>query len=147
MNKKGQALIETAVFFLALSVLLAGLCGFTKWMAVRLKLLTAAKQGAFMYSSGHMQKQEVEQRMRQFLTTGSPALSAQGINVSIHSLDGVTNHFFEFDESVAQYTRPGGWYRLLGADPVITEKCVVKHAAHYWAPVQPWGGPAVAYAE
>ena len=145
MNHKGQALIETAVFFLALSVLLTGLAGFTKWMAVREKLLLAAKQGAFLYSSGHWEKAEVENRMRQFLTSGSPPLNSSGIRVSVHALSGINAWFWELDESVAEYTPPGGWCYLLGAPSTIKEKCVIKHAPHYWAPLQPWGGPAVAY--
>lgn len=145
MNRRGQALIEVAVFFMALSVLLAGLCGFTKWIMVRQKLLIAAKQGALMYSSGHMQKSEVEKRMRKFLIAGSPALSAEGLRVSVHAMSGWNNRFNELDESIAEYTSPGGWCRLLGADPRITEKCVIKHAPHYWDPILRLSGPAVAY--
>ena len=145
MKNEGQALIETAVFFLAMSVLLAGLAGFTKWFSVREKLLLAAKEGALLYSSGHWERSEVEGRMRQFLTAGSPPLNPAGIVVSVHPLKGVMAWTWELDESVAEYTPPGGWCYLLGADPKISETCVIKHAPHYWAPIQPWGGPAVAY--
>lgn len=145
MNNKGQALIQVAVFFLAFSLLMAGFCSFTKWMAVRLKLLVAAKQGALMYSSGHMKRAEVEQRMRQFLVSGFPALSSQGVFVSVHPMAGWVNRFNELDECVAEYRRPGGWHTLLGVRTILSEKCVVKHAPHYWAPIQPWGGPGVPY--
>lgn len=145
MNERGQALIETAAFFLALSVLLGGLAGFTKWMAVREKLLLAAKEGALLYSSGHWQRVEVEDRMRKFLMAGSPPLHPDGIRVSVHPLKGLRSQFWGLDESVAGYAPPGGWSYLLGADPVILEKCVIKHAPSYWAPIQPWGGPAVPY--
>ena len=63
MNNHGQSLIETAAFFMALSVLLTGLAGFTKWFSVREKLLLAAKQGALLYSSGHWTRAETEARM------------------------------------------------------------------------------------
>jgi Flp pilus assembly protein TadG len=145
MDNHGQALIETAVLFMALSVLLAGLVGFTKWFAVREKLLLAAKQGAFLYSSGHLERAEVEQRMRDFLSTGSPALNPSGISVSVHPMSGLNAWTLEIDESIAAYTPAQGWYYLLGADPTVTEKCYIKHAPHYWAPLQPWGGPAVPY--
>ena len=145
MNNHGQALIETATFFLALSVLLGGLCGFTKWIAVREKLLLAAKDGAILYSSGHWQKAEVEEHMRQFLMAGSPPLNPDGIRVSVGPMPGLNAWTWEFDQSMAEYTPPGGWHYLLGADPKMTEKCVVKHAPHYWAPMQPIGGPAVPY--
>ncbi len=145
MNNRGQALIETATFFLTLSVLLGGLAGFTKWIAVREKLLLAAKEGALLYSSGHWQRAEVEDRMRQYLIAGSPPLNPDGIKVAVHPLAGIPNHYLELDESVAEYTPPGGWNYLLGADPTITEKCVIRHAPYYWAPLQPWGGPAVPY--
>jgi hypothetical protein len=145
MNDHGQALIETATFFLALSVLLGGLCGFTKWMAVREKLLLAANEGALLYSSGHWERGEVEARMRQFLAAGSPPLNPDGIHVSVGPAASMKAWTFELDESIAEYAPPGGWHYLLGADPKMTEKCVIKHAPHYWAPIQPWGGPAVAY--
>ena len=147
MNKHGQALIETAVFFMALSVLLAGLVGFTKWFAVREKLLLAAKEGAFLYSAGHLERAEAEQRMSQILSTGYPALNPDGISVSVQPVSGFTDWAWEFDEGVASYTPPGGWSYLLGADPKITETCFIKHAPHYWAPIQPWGGPAVPYGD
>src|ERR1700733_10386494 len=123
MTNKGQALIEAAVFFLEISVLLAGLVGFTKWFAVREKLLLAAKQGAFLYSSGHLERTEVEQRMRNFLSTGSPALNPNGVSVSVHPMSGLNAWTLEIDESVASYTPAQGWYYLLGADPTVTEKC------------------------
>ena len=145
MNCKGQALIEVAVFFMSLSILLAGLCGFSKWITVRQKLLLAAKQGAFMYSSGHMEKAEVEERMRQFLIKGTPPLNPDGIHVSVHPLSGFKNKFWNLDESVADYVSPGGWCYLLGADPKITEKCVIRHSPHYWDPILLMAGPAVPY--
>ena len=145
MTDRGQTLIETAVFFLALSVLLGGFAGFTKWMAVREKLLLAAKEGALLYSSGHWQRAEVEEHMRQYLVTGSPPLNPDGIDVSVHPLKGSPGRKWELDESMAEYTPAGGWNYLLGADPKMTERCVVKHAPHYWGPSQPWTGPALPY--
>src|ERR1700690_1733345 len=105
-NVNGQALIETAVFFLALAVLLGGLAGFTKWFSVREKLLLAAKEGALLYSSGHWQRAEVEARMRQFLMAGSPPLNPDGIVVSVHPLSGLNAWTWELDESVAEYQPP-----------------------------------------
>src|SRR5258708_1610253 len=137
MNNHGQSLIETTVFFLAVSIWLAGLTGFTKWIAVREKLLLAAKEGALLYSSGHMKRADVEMRMRQFLIVGSPRLNPDGISVSVHPASGVQAWTLELDESIAAYTPPQGWYSLLGADSKMTEKCVIKHAPHYWAPIQP----------
>jgi hypothetical protein len=145
MNTKGQALIEVAVFFMSLSILLAGLCGFTQWVMTRQKLLIAAKQGALMYSSGHMTRPEVEQQMRHFLETGVPAMNSKGIQVTVGPLSGLNAKFNELDQSIAGYTRPGGWYSLLGVDAHMEEKCVIKHAPHYWAPFQTWSGPAVTY--
>ncbi len=145
MNTRGQALIEVTTFFLALSVLLGGLAGFTKWFAVRQKILLAAKEGALLYSSGHWRKAEVEARMRQFLVTGSPPLDPGGIRVSVHPLSGIKAWALELDECAVEYTPPSGWNYLLGVDPKISEKCVVKHAPHYGAPLQSWLGPAVPY--
>jgi len=145
MNPKGQALIEVAVFFMSLAILLAGLCGFTQWMMTHQKLMMAAKQGALMYSSGHMTRQEVEQEMRRFLETGAPPLDPTGIQVSVGPLSGLSAKMADLDESIAAYTSPKGWYAILGLNPHLEEKCVIMHAPHYWAPFLSWGGPAVPY--
>lgn len=145
VNQRGQALIETPVFFLALAILLAGMVGFTQWISVREKLLLAAKQGALLYSSGHMKRAEVEQYMRRYLMTGSPALDPNGIKVSVGPLGGAQGWLYELDQCVAQYTRSGGWCALLGVAPSMKEKCVVKHAPRYGAPLQNLYGPAVPY--
>jgi hypothetical protein len=147
MNRQGQALIEAAAFFMELAVLSAGLCGFTRWMLVRQKLMIAVKQGALMYSSGHMTRAEVEQRMRLFLQAGMPALDPGQVHVAVRPVPGLSARFYGLDEAVAGYTSPSGWFYLLGADRHMEEKCVIMHAPHYWAPIQPWGGPAVAYGD
>ncbi len=144
-NDHGQALIEMAAFFMSLAVLLGGFCGFTKWVAVRQKLLLAAKEGALLYSSGRLTRAEVESQMRQFLLTGSPALHPRGIQVSVGPRPGMVAWASELDESVASYTPQAGWHYLLGAKANLSEKFVIKHAPHYWGPLQPWGGPAVPY--
>jgi hypothetical protein len=145
MNERAQSLIEVETFFMALSVLLAALLGFTRWMAIREKLLLAAKQGALLYSSGHVQRAVAEQEMRRFLTSGSPVLDPGGIAVSIHSRSGIQSWWFELDEVFAEYTAPKGWYPLLGLDSRIRETCVIKNAAHYWLSGPFPGGPAVPY--
>jgi len=106
-----------------------------------------------MYSSGHMTREEVEKQMRLFLTGGTPPLNPDGIRVSVHPrATGLRDRYWEIDESVAEYSPPGGWHYLLGAPPTITESCVIKHAPHYWISLgpggrllAPWGGPAVPY--
>lgn len=145
MNSKGQALIEVAVFFMSLAVLLAGFCSFTQWMLTREKLLIAAKQGALMYSSGHMTRQEVEQKMRHFLETGVPPLDPKGIQVSVGPFSGLDAKLYGLDQSIAAYTRPGGWYVILKLNPYLEERCVIMHAPRYWAIFLPLGGPAVPY--
>ena len=147
MKHHGQALIEVPVFFIALSILLAGLVGFTQWFSIRQKLLLAAKQGALLYSSGHMKRAEVRKYMRDYLCSGSPVLDPNGIKVSVGPLGGAQAWLYELDQSVAQYTQPGGWLSLLKVDPTIVEKCVVKHAPHYGTPFQTLYGPPVSYGQ
>src|SRR5579864_2283438 len=101
-NHRGQALIEVAAFFITLPILLAGLVGFTQWISVREKLLLAAKQGALLYSSGHMKRAEVEQYMRRYLIAGSPALDPNGIKVSVGPFGSAQGWFYELDQSIAQ---------------------------------------------
>lgn len=147
MNARGQALIEAAALFLALSVLLGGLAGFTQWFAIRQKLLLAAKEGALLYSSGHWRRTEVEARMRNFLVTGAPALNPRGITVSLRPLSGFMAWLGQFDECVVTYAPPGGWHALLGAGRSVSERFVVKHAPPYWSSHASRAGPAVRYGE
>jgi Flp pilus assembly protein TadG len=139
----GQALIEVAMFFMAFSVLLAGFCSFTKWIAVRQKVLLAAKQGALLYSSGHYREPDVRQVMLKYLETGSPELDPSAVTISIGRKRGAVAWSFELDEVRVRYAKPGGWHDVLKIDFDVEEACVIKHAPHYWAPIQPWGGPGV----
>lgn len=133
-RSSGQALIEVAAFFMALAILIGGLCGFTKWFAIRQKLLLAAKEGALLYSSGRWTRAESEARMRQMLTTGILPLEAGGVRVSLGPRPGVLSRVAGLDVCEAAYV------------PLrLSERLVVLHAPRYWGPLQPWAGPAVPY--
>lgn len=144
-SERGQALVETAVFFLAIAVLLGGFCGFTKWFVVRQRVLLAAKEGALLYSSGRFTRGEVESRVRSLLRKGSPALSGSGLRIDLRTREGRVAWALEIDECQVSYTPPRGWHTLLGVPAAVSETFAVKHAPKYWGPLQPWGGPAVAY--
>jgi Flp pilus assembly protein TadG len=142
-TSRGQALVEVAAFFMAFAVLMAAFCSFTHWIAIRQRLLLAAKQGALLYSSGHYRQTEVKAVMRDFLKTGSPALDPANVSISIGRKSGAIAWTFELDEVRVRYTRPRGWHRVLLLGTSLEEVCVIRHAPRYWAPSQPWGGPGV----
>jgi len=142
-NNGGQALIETVAFFLAFSILLTVMCSFTKWMAIREKLLCAAKEGALLYSSGTQTRADVKAVLTRYLTHGSPELDPKGIRLYVGAKAGLIAYGGEFDQIRVGYVRPGGYYSIIRLDPFVEETCVVKHAPRYYAPFQPWGGPAI----
>lgn len=143
MNAKGQALLETVAFFAMLSVLLAGWAGLTRWILVREKILLGVEESALLYSSGHFTPGEVRRATLDFMTHGTPALDATHLRIAIGRYPGFLGFYYQLDQIMIRYSNPEGWYWLLRANPVIEEQCVIRHAPTYWAPFQPWGGPAV----
>ena len=75
MTRHGQALIETAAFFMVFSGLLVCLLGFTQWFAVRQKILMGTREAALLYSSGRMKPVQVRAQVIHYLSTGAPALA------------------------------------------------------------------------
>jgi hypothetical protein len=142
-NESGQALVEVAVFFMLFSVLMAAFCSFTKWMLVRERILAGTQEAALLYSSGHLTRDVVDREVKYFLTNGTPAIPSDHIQIIYATPDGFWPWFYELDKVTVRYTRDRDWYWLLGFGRVIEESCVIKHAPHYWAPIQPWGGPSV----
>jgi hypothetical protein len=142
MNHRGQSLIEVVFFFFGLVFLLAGMTAFTQWFNVRQRLLIAAWEGAQLYSSGHFTKGEVESRVKRFLARGSPALDENQVQVSFNR-PSWSDQWYGIDHVTVSFSTKRGWYHLLGAYPTIKETITVKHAPYYWAPFQPWGGPAI----
>ena len=144
MNR-GQALVETAFFFLMFATLMASFLGFTKWFCVRQKVLLGAREAALLYSSGRMTVEEVQAQVRRYLTTGSPALVADRLQVDIGTYDGLQAQFLELDRITVRYTSQSRWYRYVGINPVMEETCIIKHAIHYGPPLQKFLGPPVPY--
>ena len=146
MNARGQALVEVAVFFLLLAVLLACLLGFTRWITLRQKLLLAAREGALLYSSGRMTVEEVQEHIRGFLRNGSPVMDVKRLEfVSMGPCPGWRAKVLELDQITLRYSSPSPWYRYLGIDPTLEETCIIKHASHYGPPLQKFFGPPLPY--
>jgi len=145
MNRKGQALIEVAVFMLFLGGFMAGLVVFTQWIQCRQKVLLAAKQGALLYSSGRFEKSHVEQHMRRYLISGPPYIQPDQVKIEIKremTLIGINS---QLDRITVHYQPPAGGPRWLGPLGEIRESCVVRHAPTYAYPYQPFYGPAVSW--
>ena len=145
MNNRGQALIETAAFFLMFSGLLAMFLGFTKWFTVRQKVLLGAREAALLYSSGRMTDQDVKAQVRRYLTTGTPALAGDRLEINISDYSGLQAHFLELDQITVRYTSQSRWYRYIGVNPTMEETCIIKHATHYGPPLQKLLGPPIPY--
>jgi len=145
INERGQALIETAMFFLVFSTLMAMFLGFTKWFTIRLKILQATREAALLYSSGRMTSEEVGAQVRRYLTTGSPALASGRIQIELRHDSGPQSAFLELDRVTVRYRSESGWYRYVGLNPTMEESCIIKHATHYGPPLQKLLGPPVPY--
>jgi Flp pilus assembly protein TadG len=145
MNERGQALIETAMFFLVFSALMAVFLGFTKWFTIRLKILQATREAALLYSSGRMTSEEVRAQVRRYMTTGSPALAAERIQIELARDSGGWSVVYELDRVTVRYRSESGWYRYVGLNPTMEETCIIKHATHYGPPLQKFLGPPVPY--
>jgi hypothetical protein len=141
-NNRGQALIETAAFFLMFSGLMAMFLGFTKWFTVRQKILLGAREAALLYSSGRMTVEEVQTQVRRYLTTGNPALVGDRLQITIEPYGGL---LLELDKATVRYTSQSRWYRWIEINPTMEEICIIKHATHYGPALQKFLGPPVPY--
>jgi hypothetical protein len=144
-DKRGQALIEAVAFFMSLTLMVVCFLGFTKWFMTRQKLLIAVHQGAMLYSSGRMTDSEVRGRMARFLTSGSPALAAGRIQIGIGHRLGFQDISKQLDIVKVRYTSQSSWYSFTQLNPVMEEKCVIKHAATYGPGLQPFYGPPLSW--
>ena len=134
-NERGQSLIETALFFFVLAPLIGMTLGFTHWFQVREKLVLASWQGAVMYSSGCMAPSDVEARLRDFLTTGAPALDPGHIRIHMGRAPGLQAFYQQLDEVTVGYTATSPWHRLLNLSQDQEETCTIVHSPHYWDPL------------
>jgi hypothetical protein len=142
MNDRGQALIETALFFLEFSGLLVCLLAMTQWFTTRQKILMATREAALLYSSGHFQRDEVRDMVFHYLTTGSPVLDRGRISVKMGPSKGFQAKLFSLDVITIKYVLPSNWLKAIGLNPNLEETCIIKHASHYGPPFQTlWGPP------
>ena len=141
MDNRGQALIESIPYVLIFAGFAGALFLFSEWFLIRQKLLLVAREGAMLYSSGHMTRQAVRRRMMHELTQGSPKLSAEGIAIVVGRAEGWQAHVFFLDRIGIQYRLRGSLLRYF--TPTLEESCTIKHAPHYGPPFQTILGPPV----
>ncbi|HVO33455.1 MAG TPA: hypothetical protein VMU17_06020 [Elusimicrobiota bacterium] len=141
MNCRGQALVETVGLLLVYGVLLSSFAGFTKWFLIRQKLLMAAREAAFLYSSGHFDVDAVRNRVVHYLATGSPTLVGRNVRIVIGGARDKRAKAFHLDEVRIRYQPTSELVRLI--QPTMEETCIIKHAPHYGPPWQTLFGPAV----
>ncbi len=125
--RNGQALVEWALLFPLYALLWVGLFVFAEWFLIHQNLLMAAKEGAFLYSSGRLKKQEVEHRVQKTLKKGFPALDH--CQIIIQRRSGATAALCELEEIHVRY-RPSRSLLRYFANP-LEETCVIKHAPRY----------------
>lgn len=93
----GQALVEFVISLIVIPIFFFGIIHLTQLMMVRVRLLQAARHGAWLISTGRVSQTTVRQEIQEFLANGTPKLDRSKIrNISFslrqgpHSLDTVT---------------------------------------------------------
>jgi hypothetical protein len=137
MNRRGQTLVEAALFMSFFTFILATLVCFTTWFLVREKLLAGVREAAFLYSGGHVSVPETEQRVRTFLARGWPRLEGSPLRVIIRR-DTHWGRLFHLDVIRLTYRPQALFGRYFTKE--IQEQCVIKHMPDYGVP---FVGPAV----
>jgi len=130
MNRQGQALVEVAVFVVVTLGLIISFLGFTKYFLVRQKLLCGLREAMVMYSSGHFEMPEVEQRVKEYLKTGSPQLVAERVTLTLQRPSSVTDRMIDVDQLTLRYNN-------------LEETCFIKHANNYGPSIPKLWGPPV----
>ncbi len=140
-GRSGQALVESLAFFVVLAGILVTFVGFTKWFLMKQKLLMAARSGAMLYSSGHLQDYEVKARLRHYLASGSPTFLTENVTIRLGSAVHPRAHSWRLDKVQIEYRPASPIVRLI--QPVMEEQCVIKHAPHYGPGGQNLFGPPI----
>lgn len=130
MNRSGQALVEWAVLLPLFTMLFLAIFIFGRWFAIRYELILAAREGALLYSSARMNRQEVQQHLLRNLRHGSPALRLQDEDVKVGQASGFQARLWELDEVRVRYGIPLLWKRWLKMQD-MEEVCVIKHSPAY----------------
>ena len=129
-NASGQALIEWALLVPLYVLLLVAVFNFGEWFLIRQQLHQAAKLGAFLYSSGRVEKPQVQRLVQRALERGVPSLAVSLDNIDVGRSDDTQAHLFKLDKVAVRYQPPEGIGRYFMG--LMEESCTIKHAPPYF---------------
>jgi hypothetical protein len=141
MKTNGQALIETAVITPLIVLILAATVAFAQWLLIRQRLVIATREAAMLYSSGRMNSAEVQKWVKRYAARSRPLMSPEDIDIRTGRQSGWEAQLHHLDLIVVRYRCPVWLGRYF--EPVMEEKCVIKHAPHYGPPIQTLYGPPI----
>ena len=139
MNHKGQTLVEFILFFFLFVLVLTAMVSFTKYILMREKMIAAVREGALLYSSGHVPANVVKTKMAEAMAQGWPVVHVNPSTIFVGRYDG--NVIYRFDRVAVRY-RPDAVIGKFFAKE-LEESCVVKHAPRYGPPLTDYYGPGV----
>lgn len=129
MNARGQALIEWALLVPLFTLLMIGSVIFGQWFLIRQQLILAAREGAFLYSSGRLNKNDVKHQVQRTLVRGFPSIRLAEKDIVIQRVPGLNALLLELDQVTIRYRLPQHM-RIFFTLP-LEESCVIKHASPY----------------
>jgi hypothetical protein len=144
-SPSGQALMEWAILLPLYTGLFAVMAAFGQYFAVRHQLIAAAREGAFLYSSGRLTADEARVEIQESLRKGFPAMNVSDDRIFIGRRSGVQARMFRLDEVRVVYPASSVMKAFRLKD--MEETCVIQHAPSYWQTVIPGAnlGPPVSW--
>ena len=123
---------------------------FCQWFLIHQELLQATREAAWLYSSGRMERTDVQRYVQQYLRECFPPIQIPIQNIEMDKSDAPQAKLFHLDKIRIVYVAPSNsWLRFFfKEDPikktcVLEETCVIKHAPGYWTFTLIQSGPPV----
>lgn len=146
-NERGQALIEWMVLFPLYVAWIVAAVTFGQWFLIHQELQQAAREAAWLYSSGRMEKTDVRHYVQQSLQYSFPPIQLPDENIELGRCN--VQKSFQLDQiRIVYIPPPNSWLRIFFTNPlnktcVLEETCVIKHAPAYWTFMLIQSGPPV----
>ena len=144
-RRSGQAVVEWALIVPLYGLLFVGFFAFIQWFGIHQQLLIAAKQGAFLYSTGRIPKPQVRLIIQRELLRSHPSLRVSVRDIDIGPLEGFQGRLHKLDRVRVRYVPSERLLRFFSRSRPLEESCVIKHAPGYWkffgaqvGPPVPW---------
>jgi len=136
LNQQGQALIEWALLMTLFVPLFIAMVAFSQWFVIRQRMIQVVREAAFLYSSGRMERAEVQQWMRRDFLVGSPSLKIPWVDLEVGSSGDSEQTFMQLDRVRVRFHPTSLLLRYF--QNTMEESCVIKHAPKYGDPGVPF---------